>query len=320
MNISSITHTRNSEATLDRLLESIRWIDDKIVVDMESTDRTAEIARRHNAKLHSIPKSDRVDGVRNQFLGCAAGEWVFVLDSDEYLAADAEKEIARLISTHGSDYDAFAIPRYNEIAGQRMRGSLWYPDWQIRLFKKGTVCWSDSTHKPPTVLSGEQRLLKLEPPHCLHIHHLNYPTLNDFIQRQLRYALNDNYDLDPSEFSFDQYIGGAYRQFSARLDAKDGDLSFALASVMAWDQIVRGLIHWEKLGCKPDLSRAFSLPIAVLPQETRQAAELSRRNKELEAQLEAVRSGILWKTSNWLEQRLPRAKRFLKRVLRTDER
>jgi hypothetical protein len=149
------------------------------------------------------------------------------------------------------------------IAGQIMRGSGWYPDHQIRLFRKGCVRWSDSTHNLPELLTTPERIQRLDPPGCLHIHHDNYDSITQFIERQLKYALNDRY---PEEgFSFESYVAKAYEEFGFRLDEKnDGELSFALATVMAWDRVMRGLIHWEKLGRKDSLSHAFSLPVATI--------------------------------------------------------
>jgi hypothetical protein len=149
------------------------------------------------------------------------------------------------------------------IAGQIIRGRSWYPDQQVRLFRKGCVRWSDTTHKLPEVVTGPKRLYTLEPPGCLHIHHENYTSVEQFIERQLKYALNDQY---PEEgFSFESYVAKAYEEFDFRLDEKnDGELSFALATVMAWDRVMRGLIHWERLGRKESLYRAYSLPVTTV--------------------------------------------------------
>jgi hypothetical protein len=205
----------------------------------------------------------RVDGIRNNFIERAQHEWIFILDSDEYLSADAAQEVRNLLQEYGNSRDIFSIPRYNMIAGQIMRGSGWYPDHQIRLFRKGCVRWSDSTHKLPELLTTPERIQRLEPPGCLHIHHDNYDSITQFIDKQLKYALNDRY---PGEgFSFERYVAMAYEEFSLRLDKKnDGELSIALATVMAWDRVIRGLIHWEQLGRKDSLSHAYSLPVTTI--------------------------------------------------------
>lgn len=257
--VTVIVHARNAMAGLAKLLPTVRWAADIVVVDMESTDDTADVARAHGARVVPVALHPRVDAVRNAFLEQAATEWTLVMDADEYLADDAPELIAELIGEHGGRHDAFAVPRLNRIGGHVMRGSGWYPDQQIRLFRRGTVRWSDSTHRPPEVLTGRGRLLVLEPPGCLHIHHDNYANLREVIERQVRYALNDVYDADGYEP--DRYATAALEAFARRHDPEaDGDLSRALAVIMAWDQVIRGLIHWDQLAEKPSLEGYLTLP------------------------------------------------------------
>jgi len=223
-----------------------------------------EIARNFTDRIFSVLRNPRVDEIRNEYNAKASNEWVFVLDSDEYLAADAEQEVTGLIDQNAENYDAFAIPRFNYIAGQLMRGSGWYPDHQLRLFRKGTVRWKDTIHVPPEVSTGAHRLLELVPPACLHIHHQNYRDLRHFIQKQLEYALNDSYSRDLRDFEFSDYVAAAYEQLALREDRDlDGDLSHALSLLMAWDSVVRGLIHWDSLKPRPSLGTTSALPLAA---------------------------------------------------------
>ena len=264
MEISAIVHTRNNEATLERALASLHWVNELLVVDMGSVDGTVELAGRYADRIFDVAPTPRVDGVRNQFIQEARHEWIFVLDSDEYLAEDAGGVLRDYVERHGERFDAFAIPRYNYIAGQIMRGSRWYPDHQIRLFRKDTVKWNDSVHRLPSLTRGSHRLLELKPPQCPHIHHHNYDNLPDFILKQINYAILDQYDTDQTRFDFSQNVAQAYEQLALRSDSEqDGDLSHALALVMAWDSLIRGLIHWDSLRPRPPLGYLAALPIAT---------------------------------------------------------
>jgi hypothetical protein len=246
------------------MLETTGWADERIIVDMSSSDNTAGMAAEAGCRVITIPPSDAVDAVRNSFLPEAKNTWILVLDSDEYVAEDAQSGIEELIARYGQTVDAFAIPRYNYIAGQVMRGSQWYPDQQIRLFRKGTVSWHAGHHRVPSLTTGRERLQVLTPPKCLHIHHLNYENLAVVIERQVRYAMSDVYDDDPDGFDFNTYVREAHAEMYRRFDPdKDGDLSVALATIMAWDRIIRGLIQWDRLGRRPALMPAFTLPVAV---------------------------------------------------------
>ena len=261
LELTAIIHTRDSAATLARALESLAWVPDRLVIDMMSRDGTSEIAERLATRVLRIEPTPRVDGIRTRYVKEARYDWVLVLDSDEWLAADAPREIERLIRETGDRYDAISIPRFNYVGSQLMRGGLWYPDNQIRLFRKGKVLWSDSNHRMPEVIGG--RLLELLPPDCIHIHHQNYKNLSEVIERQLRYAQTECYDRDPDRFSFAAYVTEAYERLALRSDPQtDGDLSEALALVMAWDAVIRGLIHWERLQPRPPLEMLTVLPPA----------------------------------------------------------
>ena len=259
--ISCIVHTRNSEATLEKALSSVDWVDELVVVDMQSEDETLKIAANYADRILKAEPAPRIDGVRNAFLKELNHQWALVLDSDEYLALDAAQNIKSLIKQHGDNFDAFAFPRFNYLAGVPLMGGGRYPDHQIRLFRNGSVKWHDSNHQLPEVITGPDRLMKLTPPNCLHIHHPNYENLQEFMAKQISYALNDTYPQDPAAFEFSEYIARAHEQLALRSEPQtDGDVSHALALVMAWDSLLRGLIHWDRLDPKPPLNYLSALP------------------------------------------------------------
>jgi glycosyltransferase involved in cell wall biosynthesis len=299
-------HTYDSEATLEKALSSVKWVDELIVVDMESCDATLDIAQRFTDRIYSTPRVQRIDGIRNTYIDKAVNPWIVVLDSDEYLANDSEETIKELVAQYGDHYDAFAIPRYNNIAGQVMRGSGWYPDHQVRLFRKGTVIWKDTIHVLPEVRSGEHKVMKLNPPNCLHIHHNNYRDISHFIEKQVSYALNDQYDPNPEAFDFSQYIARAYEQLAKRTDTdNDGNISRALAIIMAWDSMMRGIIHWDRLSERPPLEDACALPVVTSNLPYRSSigtlSELTYGRKDLLPveerllRLETIENSLSWK-------------------------
>lgn len=313
--ISVLIHTRDAAATLGRALDSVVWAEERVVVDMTSNDETVAIATRAGARVVAIPPHPRVDDVRTAALAEARHEWMLVLDADEHLADDAEEAIAALLREHAGRADAFAIPRFNTIAGRVLRGTGWYPDHQIRLFRRGTVRWAGGVHRAPEVVTGTDRLHRLEPPGCLHLHHDNYRSLAAVLERQLRYALVEEYPDDPRAFDFGAYVQAAYEQLAYRSDReRDGDLSTALALVMAWNALVRGLVHWDRLSEKPPLEPAFALPIvpvaavSVPDDEDRRAADADLR------ELAHWRTTRWYKLARFTEQRAPGLLRIVKSV------
>lgn len=301
--LTSLTCVRNAASTLPRLLDSISWIDDKRVVDLGSTDDSVQVAERHGATVSRLEGGQRPEDALDACLE-RGSEWILVLESDDYLAADAEEEVRRLIEVYEGDYDAFEIPRYSQIAGHVMRGGRWYPDWQTRLFRKGTGRWRNSMNGRPVVQVSRDRCYRLEPPHCLHIHHVACTSLRQFIDQRCNRALHDEYDTSTDTFAFEDYVGAAYEQLAAADAELDGDLAHAVGTLLAWEQILRGVVHWERLGRKAPLARAFSLPIETIPyrSDVLVSEQLLLRNRDLEAQLAATRAGWLWKLSHVLER------------------
>ena len=80
---------KNEAATLERCLQSARpHVDEIVVVDTGSTDGTVEIARRYADILDEIEWPDSFSAARNHSLDLASGDFVLILDGDEYLEGD----------------------------------------------------------------------------------------------------------------------------------------------------------------------------------------------------------------------------------------
>lgn len=266
-NVTLLVFTRNNIDRLEPLIQSTSWIENRIAVDMESQDGTAE--KLHNAKfeIRSIKPEVFVDQLRNQYLSIPATPWTLVLDSDEFLSDDAEAQIQELIELAQENVFGFAIPRHNYFCGKKLKGSGFYPDHQIRLFRTDQVIYSAGHHKPPKLKDKSAKIHVLEAPSCLHIHHNHYPTVEEFLRRQLHYAMTDDYNPESNSFDFDDYMLRAIDQFIRRYgDKEDGSISYVAALVMYWDEIVRGLIHWERTGYKGHLSEHIPNQVFFSPE------------------------------------------------------
>ena len=260
--ISVLIHTRDSAASIGRCLASVAWCNDVVVLDMASTDDTCAIAVAAGARVVAIPAEPWSDAIRNRHLGEAAHPWTLVLDSDESLADDGGLLVEALVERLGADIDAFALPRVNTVAGRVMRGTGFAPDHQWRLFRTGSLAYSAAHHQPPVFRDGYHRLHVVDPAAGPCIHHEHYGSLRDLVLRQARYAATDAYD--PDAFDLGAYTERVHRELAQRHDPEaDGDLSRAIATVMAWDGVVRALLHWESLEPRPRLGDFLALPVGL---------------------------------------------------------
>lgn len=135
LGLSVILITRNEEKHLQACLESVSFADEIIVVDSGSTDRTVEIAHQFGAKVEQTTDWPGFGPQKNRALDLATQSWVLSIDADERVTPELKDEIVRVISA--GDFQAFEIPRLSSFCGKPIRHSGWWPDYVLRLFKRG---------------------------------------------------------------------------------------------------------------------------------------------------------------------------------------
>ncbi len=138
--------TRNSQATLERCLESVKDFAEIIILDGNSTDRTREIAARYGARILKQCETDdpavRITDfseVRNKGLGLSSYEWFLYIDSDEYLSQEAAEEIRAISESQNPPARAWWQPRAYVLSGTVIDCATTYPNRQMRFFHKSAV-------------------------------------------------------------------------------------------------------------------------------------------------------------------------------------
>jgi len=127
--------TLNEESNIRRTLESVRWADEIIVLDSGSTDRTVSICREYTDKVFSQQWLG-FSGQKNAAIDKATGDWVLSLDADEPVESALAGEIRTIIASSNA-CDGYLIPRKTFFLGKWIRHGGWYPDYNLRLFRKG---------------------------------------------------------------------------------------------------------------------------------------------------------------------------------------
>ena len=248
--ISAVINVRNEAEALNKCLRSIKnLVDEIIIVDMQSTDGSLEIAKQAGAKVYSYRPMKFVEPARNFALSKATGKWILLLDPDEYLNKTLKKEL--LDVTKRSDVDYVKIPRKNIIFGRWIRHSNSWPDYLIRFFKKGAVTWKKEIHSQPVVKGNGLTLLDSEK---LAIQHNNYTSVSQFITRAVRYSGIQADELNAQDYKIktSDFILKPTQEFNSRFffaeGYKDGlhGLIFALLQAFAIALIYIRL--WEKQG------------------------------------------------------------------------
>src|SRR3989338_7813007 len=144
--LSVVILTKNEASRIRDCIESMRWADEVLVIDDESTDSTVQVAESLGARVLRR-KMDLEGRHRNWAYAQARNEWVLSLDADERVTPKLAEEIQTAVS-NGSAYELYAIPRRNYIGDRWIRYGGWYPSQQLKLFKRSVFRWEETTVHP----------------------------------------------------------------------------------------------------------------------------------------------------------------------------
>jgi len=165
--LSIIIVARNEQEMIEDCLKSAVWVDELILLDTGSNDKTIKIAESYGAKIILSQTKERDFAAwHNQGKKEAKNDWLFKLDADERITPELQKEIQMVIKNR--EYLVYALPRRNFLLGEPMSYGGWYPDYQIRLFKKEKLIrWEGKLHERP-IFKGELGYLKNPMMHLTH--------------------------------------------------------------------------------------------------------------------------------------------------------
>ncbi len=210
--LSIIVPVRQEGANLPRCLACVKWADEIFVVDSQSTDATAEIAAAHGAKLVQFRFNGTWPKKKNWALENLPfrNEWVFILDADEVLPPEAEREFAEAITDAG-ETAGYWINRRFMFMGKWLRHS-YYPNWNLRLFRHSlgryekltdadTRSGDNEVHEH-VIVTGPTGRLRCE------MDHYAFPTVEVFIEKHNRYS---NWE---ARVSADRQLSGSAAQIS----------------------------------------------------------------------------------------------------------
>jgi glycosyltransferase involved in cell wall biosynthesis len=178
-NVSVILITKNEAANIQDCLRSISWADEIIVVDSGSTDGTPQLAKELGAIVYSHDWPG-FGPQKNRALAYASKDWVFSIDADERVTPEQRVELERALQE--GDADGYFCPRLSQFCGTFIHHSGWYPDYVLRLFKRGKGRFSDSLVHESIILDGRSEKLKIP------LLHYSYLTMADVERKVEHYS------------------------------------------------------------------------------------------------------------------------------------
>jgi len=223
--ISVVINTFNEENNIRNCLETVKWADEIVVVDMYSEDKTVEIVKDYTDKIFFFRKTRYVEPARQFALEKATNEWVLIVDADELVPKELRYEIRNIVLSDLAD--VVYIPRNNFFFGELLIATGWgaLQDMQPRLFKRNYVKFSSAIHMGFKI-NPEARIYKITDPYKGFVH-FNYIDVEHFIEKMNRYttieAKNMFEGVKPN-LSFLKLLLKLLAEFTKRLFYKKGYL------------------------------------------------------------------------------------------------
>ncbi|MBM4274539.1 MAG: glycosyltransferase family 2 protein [Deltaproteobacteria bacterium] len=170
----------NQEANIGPCLASAAFADEIVVVDTGSTDRTMEVARAYTDRIYRT-EWQGFGRTKNFALDRTTGDWIFSLDTDERVPPALKEEILEVVRADGP-LAAYRVPRKNYFAGRWIKHLGWYPDYVLRLFRRGEGrFWEREVHEE-VLVAGPVGNLKNP------LDHYSYNSASEYLARNDRYA------------------------------------------------------------------------------------------------------------------------------------
>lgn len=186
--ISVVINTYQAALHLDRVLDAVKDFDEVLICDMESTDATLDIARKHGCRIVTFARREYniVEPAREYAIHEATHEWVLVVDADEIITPQLRQYLYQRIQ-EASCPDGLFIPRKNYFMGRFMR--CHYPDHILRFFRKDKTHWPAIIHCQPEVdgrvekIPAKRRELAFE--------HLANDSVENIVSKTNQYTRNE---------------------------------------------------------------------------------------------------------------------------------
>jgi len=242
--ISAIVITKNEEKNIELCLGSINWVDEIIVVDSESEDRTVELAKKFTDKVF-IKKWEGYVPQKRYALSLASCEWVLSIDADERISPELKEEI---IKEETDQLDGFFIRRENYFFGKKITTCGWNKDFQLRLFRKSKTELPERPVHEGFKVNGKIGQLKNV------ITHNTFSSFHNYLKKVNEYTSLRAEEVYKSKKKitvftiFSHAFSAFFRYYISLKGFKDGMQGLIISFVHSVNNMLTYVKIWEKQG------------------------------------------------------------------------
>lgn len=257
MKISAVVSTYNNESVIEDCLKSLDFADEIVVVDHRSSDKTAQIAKRFTPRVF-LEDNDplNIDIQKNVGFEKAKGDWILSVDSDERISPELAHEIKETILSE-QEFVAYKMKRKNIIFGKWIEHSIWWPDYKVRLFKKGKGSYGSQQVHRELVVDGQIGTLQEA------LTHYHYQSISEYLQKMDLYTENEALEMikKNSHFNWADSVRMPVRDFLKTFFLQegynDGFHGLVLSILQGFYMFLVVTKVWEKQGFRQEQSDKF---------------------------------------------------------------
>lgn len=251
--ISAVVMTKNVAHTVERVLKSITWADELVIVDGFSTDATLDICRKYTDKIIQ----NKWDGFRfaterNLGIKHASCDWILQIDPDERCTPEFRDAVLKMLEEKNNPNIAYDYHKKNYFLGHFMRYGGWY-HYTRHMFKKGHAHYEGIIHERLIV---DGKVGKMEEA----IEHFPFDNISQFIERHNGYSDREAYQtleeqgvLSDKEIRYQMTIKPFkrfYKFYIKKKGHKDGIYGFIFSVLFAWVHFLNWTKYWELVKLK----------------------------------------------------------------------
>jgi glycosyltransferase involved in cell wall biosynthesis len=243
---------RNEADRLEPCLESVAWADEIIVMDLDSSDGSPDVARAHGAAVVTRAPLPIVEPFRNELADMATGEWILAMDPDERVSPGLAREL-RVLSER-PDVDIVEIPFMHRDFGFAPSHRLHRYDPKPRMYRRAAIKWPTEPNKLPAF--EEERLYRLPLEDGYVMYHDRNRSIPEALDRVMRYApaeaqaMLDRGEVFTARAMLRTLGGKARKQFVTGDPWADGVPGFVRAGVLVAYHFYVWACFWQLSGAK----------------------------------------------------------------------
>lgn len=240
--ITGVILARNEEQNIVECLRTLKpFVRELILIDMESEDRTVELARPWVDKVLRHPRVPFFDGARNVAIAEATYDWQWFVDADERVPLPVGALVTEWLASRGHEFDAITIPFKNYFCGQWMQHCGWWPGYTMpRVLKRGHFRFAEELHQG-VQLRGREALFPADP--TLAVDHHSYQSIEHWVEKANRYTSTEALSLARQDENYDwrSAMRAMTKELWTYYEHNQGHADGTLGWVLSW---LSGQYRW----------------------------------------------------------------------------